>query len=92
MGHAAVVLPQIEIFGGGHPGVEYLLECGAKRDRRFSGSVRSSGSVSLWPIFLSWVSACETGDELTDFVKPFLPHFLSQILSQSFCAHDFYLS
>lgn len=46
-GPAAVVLPQIEIFGEGHPGVEYLLKWDAKRDRRFLGSVRSSGSVSL---------------------------------------------
>ena len=41
-------------------------------------------------IYFSW-AGCEKGDELTDFVKPFLPHFLTKILSQNFCAHYVYL-
>lgn len=68
--------------------MEYRLEGGGKRDRGFVGNVGSCGSISFEFFQLGKCLGCEKkGDELTDFVKPFLSHFLSNILPQIFCAH-----
>lgn len=64
---------------------------------REKGSTLLRESKVFWKCqlfnYFSWGKClgCEKGDELTDFVKPFLPHFLSKILSQNFCAHYVYL-
>ena len=72
--------------------MEYRLEGGARRNQGFVGSLESSGIVSFSFLPAGKVPGVRNGDELTDFVEPFLPHFLSKILSQSFCTHYLYLS
>lgn len=65
---------------------------GSEKESRIRRECRVFWKCQLFISSSSQGAWVRKGDELTDFVEPFLLHFLSKILSQSFCAHYLYLS